>query len=1284
MNKKKILIGAGCGAVAVIAIVLVIIFVINKKDGYRDITVFDTKGTVNVERTQKIIEAVKDMKLKSGDKVTVGDESFTRLCADDDKYLYVKEGTKLKLDATGTSANSKTAIYLSEGEIIVEVQKKLNEESSFDVVTPNTTMSIRGTIIAISVRNTVDENGNLISETENVVLEGKALIGMFTEDGSVSGIANAGEGVTFKSKSKFDLESFGNEIPEIAVSEQAIAEAAKLVEKIGGEAFTYVDVDKLIEFLDEIKVYINDAGSSDNEGLSDRFKETAKNIETIISAANKTRDTEPAPSPTAEPTNEPTADPTPTPEPTVTPTPTNEPTVSPTPTEAPTVEPTAAPTVTPTPTAAPTRPADPTATPTAIPTQAPPATPTATPTVVPTATATPTEAPTVTPSATPTVTVTPIPTVTPVPTPTPSPTPTDPPTPVPTPETTPTPEPTNDPTNPPTQEPTPELTYGPTISPTQEPTPTAEPTQEPTPTGEPTQEPTPTAEPTQEPTPTAEPTQEPTPTAEPTQEPTPEPTPVEITATLVYDKDHNEAVYSVLSGVVLELNTQDSNNTITATFKFKDDNAITLPTSDKTADFTWTYNGSTITSISKSAFGEDTAPVVTMSNIKLKHILTLDYQDSKYETLIAALENSTGVINFTQDTTSFNAIIELSDGAGLTLPTQFSDANGTYTETLQWSDQSQNVYSSVTSSSFGEAGSLVLSLNVANTVYSSYTLNLTFDAKYEYTVSSHFDGVSNVTGYEYNDGTAVITFNGEGSLSLPDAMMEPYEEDLAWSDSASKSYTSLTASDFVNGTLTLSCQGTFSSGLIQVCVNVHNLITEALPENDSTPWEFGSVSSDTATGYSSFIIETTVTSENASVALPALKLSSDDEVFSFGGYSSSETAQETIAGISWNEYLQFTQDEDNAGKLYTVFANSSISAGYIKVAVTAAGQYTDSLMPVEPVTADPDDPKWTVDSVNSSTSELSAVTTTTIVLKILANVSEGYVLPEYLYQPNEIGADKIIKIPSASSTQSYSYSSYLSAEKPNGYIVTGIQYDSQNDIVRVGEYSGSGEISSTFADNNVTEWHYVLSDQASINGSNPSTEMIDISLANDGSVSSVKKSSNSGSLLRDLFKKPYSSVENVYEYASTYDYSIFDSSLDEIESYDSGEPDGFFSNNIYVMKPNYIDVSGTNVSITKESGNYIISGPENGMSAYKMSLRGVRDEGFNDVLALIIWEYNDYNLEITINNESYCEGSYTINGESHTLSQGVNGINEMQDSDTYQIIISNVNEMIICLEHIEE
>ena len=34
-------------------------------------------------------------------------------------------------------------------------------------------------------------------------------------------------------------------------------EAAKLVEKIGGEAFTDVDVDKLIEFLDEIKVYIN-------------------------------------------------------------------------------------------------------------------------------------------------------------------------------------------------------------------------------------------------------------------------------------------------------------------------------------------------------------------------------------------------------------------------------------------------------------------------------------------------------------------------------------------------------------------------------------------------------------------------------------------------------------------------------------------------------------------------------------------------------------------------------------------------------------------------------------------------------------------------------------------------------------------------------------------------------------------------------------------------------------------------------------------------------------------
>ncbi|MBP5330572.1 MAG: hypothetical protein J6Y89_01810, partial [Lachnospiraceae bacterium] len=101
MDKKKILIGAGCGVSVIIGIILAIVLTRDKEEAYRDISVFEKDGSVSVDRTGKILEAAKNMKLRSGDTVTVGDESFTRLCLDDDKYIYVSEDTKLKLDASG-------------------------------------------------------------------------------------------------------------------------------------------------------------------------------------------------------------------------------------------------------------------------------------------------------------------------------------------------------------------------------------------------------------------------------------------------------------------------------------------------------------------------------------------------------------------------------------------------------------------------------------------------------------------------------------------------------------------------------------------------------------------------------------------------------------------------------------------------------------------------------------------------------------------------------------------------------------------------------------------------------------------------------------------------------------------------------------------------------------------------------------------------------------------------------------------------------------------------------
>ena len=145
MNKKLLIIVGGIAAVA--ALIITLIFVFSGEDSYRSIKVFEIDGSCKgrVERGGDSLDAFKNMALSSGDSLTVGDGSFARLKLDDDKYVYLEANTKINLTATGTANDSKTMVYIERGSMLTEVKKKLSATSSYDIVTPNTTMSIRGT-----------------------------------------------------------------------------------------------------------------------------------------------------------------------------------------------------------------------------------------------------------------------------------------------------------------------------------------------------------------------------------------------------------------------------------------------------------------------------------------------------------------------------------------------------------------------------------------------------------------------------------------------------------------------------------------------------------------------------------------------------------------------------------------------------------------------------------------------------------------------------------------------------------------------------------------------------------------------------------------------------------------------------------------------------------------------------------------------------------------------------------------------------------------------------------
>lgn len=180
-GNKKIIIIAAVIIVAVIAAILLLFLFKNKETSYRLLKIFEVEGTANVKRGSiGDIEPYANMVLESGDAVKLDTGKLT-IRADEDKYIHLEDGTELKLTATGDATNSKTKIELMSGAITNDIQNKLSLESSYEVNTPNSTMSVRGTIYRVWI---YEENG--IKYTKVTVFEGEVATRLVYADGTVS------------------------------------------------------------------------------------------------------------------------------------------------------------------------------------------------------------------------------------------------------------------------------------------------------------------------------------------------------------------------------------------------------------------------------------------------------------------------------------------------------------------------------------------------------------------------------------------------------------------------------------------------------------------------------------------------------------------------------------------------------------------------------------------------------------------------------------------------------------------------------------------------------------------------------------------------------------------------------------------------------------------------------------------------------------------------------------------------------------------------------------------
>lgn len=180
-KKKKYILLLAIGAF--VLFVIAGAFILSQKNKtYRMLKVESYTGNVTLQRDTTEETIFEGMHLKSGDTVSTGESSNMLLLADDDKHLLAEEKTGFSIVADGNKEKGGITIHLKYGSTLISIDNKLNAESSFEVHTPNATLSVRGTVFRVTY-----DDAMMYTKVE--IMDG--IVEITTETGVILG--NAGE-----------------------------------------------------------------------------------------------------------------------------------------------------------------------------------------------------------------------------------------------------------------------------------------------------------------------------------------------------------------------------------------------------------------------------------------------------------------------------------------------------------------------------------------------------------------------------------------------------------------------------------------------------------------------------------------------------------------------------------------------------------------------------------------------------------------------------------------------------------------------------------------------------------------------------------------------------------------------------------------------------------------------------------------------------------------------------------------------------------------------------------
>lgn len=316
-----------------------------KEESYRSIQIYMLEGTATIERADiGKMNAFENLYLESGDRIFVDEGSQMRLKLDDDKYVMAEQNTIFTIMAEGTKENSKTSIHLEKGAIINEIQNALNENSSYDISTPNSVMAVRGTVFRVEV--VFDSIGEVYVEVSTY--DGKVETRLVYPDGTIEEktvLVEDGKDVMIHMDTE-DTEYLSE--PKEAKLEDLPIQSLEFLRDViqRGSNLSNTDL-KEIETIIEKQMKEHNNRDENQDGENGEKEPDPKPEITPDPPVEPTPDPEPNPEPTPDPTPDP--EPEPNPEPTPDPMPDPEPEPNPDPEPEPNPEPTPDPNPNPTP-----------------------------------------------------------------------------------------------------------------------------------------------------------------------------------------------------------------------------------------------------------------------------------------------------------------------------------------------------------------------------------------------------------------------------------------------------------------------------------------------------------------------------------------------------------------------------------------------------------------------------------------------------------------------------------------------------------------------------------------------------------------------------------------------------------------------------------------------------------------------------------------------------------------------------------------------------------------------